>query len=187
MRIVTLLLFVTLTGCLLCGGKAAGSSAPHLRHAQSEARRPWEQEQFVADLVVVGESLEVSLTDPRGRRDSWTRTQRRSLIPDCQSFTGPMKTTSVNEPHTEPIYQTWFHLYPAHGAYILSVTSPSNATPAVIIARRPYVSDCSSHDSLLVAAGATARWRVVWGMNESLDSCRTVLTLLTHAPRPSHK
>lgn len=180
------LLMVLLGACLLAIPRAA-SGRSSSRPTPKESPRPWEQMRLVADLVVVGESLQVSLTDPRGRQDAWNDGQRRSRIPDCRSFTGPMKTGPATEPKQDPIYQTWLRLYPTRGAYVLSVSAPRRATPAVVFAMRPYLPECRQHDSVTVEAGATVRWRVLWGMNETLDSCRTELTRLTPKSRAARQ
>lgn len=170
-RIRNYLLLVGLL-CLALDGIAAQADAPA---ASIDSIVPWETLPSPARLEVVGESLEVVLIDPLGRRDTWEGTERKSRIPNCDRSTGLFGRSNPPARIAGRVYVTSFRLRAIPGEYKIQVTSRRGTTPTVVIAEQPFTYGCRARDSIAIARGERAEWTLSWSNEGDQDTCWTRL------------
>lgn len=115
---------------------------------------------------------EVTLTDPRGRRDR-RGTTPESQIPNCSRIEG--STKGIHPPEDASAARVQLDLIrPVRGSYLISVRAASRLVTVQATGEGADVR-CGSGDHLSSVPGKTYRWRLWW--DEAADSGRCQLRL----------
>ena len=114
-------------------------------------------------IVVEGDSLEVTLVDPRQRRDHWPREQRDRLIPNCTRSEGNF---AYEPEYPDRFHATRFVLDPAPpGLFRLQVrTLGARRHVAVEILRPLLPLRCARVDTLTMEARSKQEWTINWSI-----------------------